>query len=113
MTLGIMDVDAPALLLSIAVYGVMVHIPLAIALRLAVRRGEPIFSKIFAPAFLGNSLLMRVKFFWPLVPAPAELSERSLLTRFLFLGARLAGTVFAFGYSGFLLSVIYIGVHNA
>jgi hypothetical protein len=109
-----MGADLPLALFKAAQIGLGGHVLCTVALRLSVETNSAVFEQLFSAPILGGITrapwLLRAKYFFPWVPAPEDLAEYTLLTRVLFWGARLGGTVLLLGLVGFLSSAVYIGV---
>lgn len=94
-------------------FGLVVHVLCTIALRFYVRIRNPVFPALFAEPVLNKgvgSYLLRLKYFLPWVPAPAQLAQEKSLVRILFWGARLGGTILALGLVIMVGIMFYVGL---
>jgi hypothetical protein len=92
--------------------GVATHVICSIGLRCYVRQRSPMFPELFAEPALSRGIgpwLLRVRYFFPWVPAPALLTQEKSLVRYLFWGARLGGAVIILGLCVMVGIMIYVG----
>jgi hypothetical protein len=109
-----MNFDAFAALMNLAGYMMLTHIVLSLVLRKMVQWNGPLAMELFAVpnapiAPDWGFRLLRVKYFLPWRPAPAEMDHESPIARLVFWVTRITGAAVPVLLLAFLGGMVWLG----